>query len=264
MGSNRAFSLVELLVVIAIVSLLVSMALPSMAAARDQARQLQCSSNLRQLCLGLTNYDYAYRALPPGTWNRYTPLNLSSHITLRNDYAIGKNIIQCPDQKWTASNDWTSNGNFGHTDYAYLAGFGNQDVPSNSGNNWTAPGWTDVTKEGWLLSNYDAQAMGYFPVVSFVRPSRWPAKKLAPSLQFVMLDIAFHNYTGAGAYHPNRANHPSRSQAAMPRGTNVLHADGHVEWHTLSIGESWDLYGTEIWWTPKGPRPTGAVLTTLP
>ena len=64
-GRPRGFTLVELLVVIAIIGVLVALLLPAVQSAREAARRTSCVNKIRQLSLGMLNYESTNGGLPP-------------------------------------------------------------------------------------------------------------------------------------------------------------------------------------------------------
>ena len=70
--NKTAFTLIELLVVIAIISLLVSILLPSLSKAKEQAQLTACMANMKSLGSALFTYAAEYDGLPPEAWDGNT------------------------------------------------------------------------------------------------------------------------------------------------------------------------------------------------
>lgn len=115
---RRAFTLVELLVVIAIIGVLVALLLPAVQSAREAARRMQCSNNVKQIMLSMHHFHDAYLVLPPGAVRGGTALapHQKFNIPVNIKHGWEPFILPFMEQKPLADKyrfdlDWTDAGN---------------------------------------------------------------------------------------------------------------------------------------------------------
>ena len=89
---KKGFTLVELLVVIAIIGILIGMLLPAVQQVREAARRISCGNKMRQLSLGMLNYESAFGHFPSGNISNPT-MPFASAIT---SHAINWSCIILP------------------------------------------------------------------------------------------------------------------------------------------------------------------------
>ena len=256
MKKSKGFTLIELLVVIAIIAILAAILFPVFQKVRENARRTACLSNLKQIGLGIVQYNQDFDEKQPSGYNIYGGgTGWASQIY---PYLKSIAVYQCPDDSGHGSraSSYGMNANFVVNPYGVPAspGYGPNTAAPNGYSlaDFAAPSYTvmffEVTNSaGYDVSNNtgqpangfdsDAQNGGASPNgngvgTSFYDPSGYAAgSTTGPRLKYAT-GYMTHSSTDAVDGIPN-------FQAATGRhtdGANYLMADTHAKFfHPMSI-----------------------------
>lgn len=117
----NGFTLIEMLAVVAIITLLISILLPSLIKAREQAREAKCKTHIRQLGIGITMYLNQYNVYPAHQWILYSQGTGGPELRIRWYNAMARLLGGFQVQSCPSVADWEvgRNNAYGYN-YKYI------------------------------------------------------------------------------------------------------------------------------------------------
>ncbi len=209
-----AFSLIELLVVIAIIAVITAVLFPVFSQARTKARQMTCTSNLRQLSMALFAYtEDSDECLPFFAYNDRNHLGDDWQVSM-HPYVRNADIWQCPD-----ASDYAASG-------VYCRSFGLPYMREPSGYSYNETAAASTTS-GQIDPDGPTNGKAFSP--AYLSQCEHPAQTL------MFMD------KGYGALFTPWTQWEARTQSACQaedrfvpgphqQGKNIAFADGHVRW----------------------------------
>lgn len=235
---RMAFTLVELLVVIGIIALLISILMPALSKAKDQANRVACGSNVRSFCQALIMFAQDNKGRFPdlvnsdgqydntGTTTTKYPYEVQvihPHVrdVLMPKYGMTRKMFYCPSNpEMDVDLNWVKpdKSNYGFVGYMILAG------QTNLG----------VTKAEFLASGGGSK--GGFEEVPDNQQRLFALRQGQKAFYQVL--VADTTRTWNNDLNPSNHVRGTTSDGKMPRGrggANVGFIDGHVEWRAQDV-----------------------------
>jgi prepilin-type N-terminal cleavage/methylation domain-containing protein/prepilin-type processing-associated H-X9-DG protein len=234
MRRGRGFTLIELLVVIAIIAILAAILFPVFAQARDKARQVSCTSNLKQigtvLLMYTQDYDGWYPPAQPACCLAKNQISQDAIWEEMEPYHKNKEIWRCP-------SDPTPYLTIAMPRLGFKGGYAISYMVNETG-------WSDPKVPHLAYANNSAQVSEPANFIYFcefvmgtkdngpmlgVGPANGSSSRL-PNPDEVITPDRVYNLAGNSAY-----NVPARHSG----GNNYLYSDGHVKWARSTLGRQW-------------------------
>jgi prepilin-type N-terminal cleavage/methylation domain-containing protein/prepilin-type processing-associated H-X9-DG protein len=256
---RRGFTLIELLVVIAVIGVLIALLLPAVQSAREAARRIRCTNNLKQLGLGLHNYESIAGALPP-------PLVMTgkgSTVSWSNGWSVHGRILPLMEQgaAYSAINFTFRYGVSENTTVSSLS-LSSFLCPSEIK---SEPKATTTARYG--VNNYGWNMGDWYVWGGFVGPPNRAPFQVNRSRRFAEFSDGLSNTLVAAevrAYQPNLANCGGLANVSDPSAIPApwvdpyavapeynsgctLSTTGHTEWVDGAVHET----GMTTAWTPN-------------